>query len=71
MPMAMFTFLEYYDLSGKRIFPFCTNEGSGIGNSEKDLKRICKGAAVEKGLSIHGAQAAQARPKVEAWVKSL
>lgn len=71
MPMAMFTFLEHYDLSGKRIFPFCTNEGSGMGNSEKDLKRICKGAAVEKGLSIHGAQAAQARLKVEAWVKSL
>lgn len=30
MPMAMFTFLERYDLSGKRILPFCTNEGSGM-----------------------------------------
>lgn len=32
MPMAMFTFLEHYDLSGKRIIPFCTNEGSGMGS---------------------------------------
>ena len=60
MPMVMFTFLEHYDLSGKRIIPFCTNEGSGMGGSERDLKKICKGAKVEKGLSIHGAEAAPA-----------
>src|SRR5699024_4482859 len=30
MPMAMYTFLEHYDLTGKRIIPFCTNEGSGM-----------------------------------------
>lgn len=71
MPMAMFTFLEHYDLSGKQIIPFCTNEGSGMGSSERDLMKICKGATVEKGLSIHGAEAAQSRGKVEAWVKSL
>lgn len=71
MPMAMFTFLEHYDLSGKRIIPFCTNEGSGMGSSERDLRKICKGAAVEKGLSIHGAEAAQSKSKVEAWVKKL
>ena len=46
MPMAMFTFLERYDLSGKRILPFCTNEGSGMGKSESDLKKICKDAKV-------------------------
>lgn len=39
MPMAMFSFLEHYDLSGKRIIPFCTNEGSGMGSSERDLKK--------------------------------
>ena len=69
MPMAMFTFLEHYDLSGKRILPFCTNEGSGMGSSERDLKKACPGSAVEKGLSIHGAEAAGSRAQVEAWVK--
>lgn len=71
MPMAMFTFLEHYDLSGKRIFPFCTNEGSGMGSSERDLKKICKGAEVKTGLSIHGAEAAQSRSKVEQWIKRM
>ena len=71
MPMALFTFLEHFDLTGKRILPFCTNEGSGMGNSERDLKKICKGATVEHGISIHGAEAANARGKVEAWLKTL
>ena len=43
MPMAMFTFLEHFDLAGKRILPFCTNEGSGMGGSERDLKKSAKG----------------------------
>lgn len=71
MPMAMFTLLEHYDLRGKRIFPFCTNEGSGMGSSERDLKKICVGAKVESGLSIHGAEAAASRSKVEKWVNAL
>ena len=69
-PMAVFTFLEHYDLSGKRIIPFCTNEGSGMGSSERDLKKICKGATVEGGLSIHGAEAAQSETKTAAWAKA-
>lgn len=28
MPMAVFTFLEKHDFSGKTIMPFCTHEGS-------------------------------------------
>ena len=28
MPMAVFTFLEHYDLTGKKILPLCTNEGT-------------------------------------------
>ena len=71
MPMAMFTFLEHFDLSGKRILPFCTNEGSGMGSSERDLKKACKGAKVESGLSIHGAEAANSHSKVEKWVRKL
>ena len=69
MPMCMCTFLEHYDLTGKKIVPFCTNEGSGMGSSERQLKSICKGATVVSGLSIHGAEAAQSEAKVSAWAK--
>lgn len=54
MPMAVFTFLEHFDFSGKRIRPFCTHEGSGLGNSIKDIQRLCSDAKIEKGLAIHG-----------------
>ena len=67
--MAMFTLLENFDLAGKNIIPFCTNEGSGMGNSERDLKRICKGAIVKKGLPIHGAEAALSEKSVIEWAK--
>ena len=69
MPMCMFTLLEKYDLTGKTIIPFCTNEGSGMGSSERDLKNLCKGAAVKAGLSVHGAEAAESESKVAAWAK--
>jgi flavodoxin len=69
MPMAMFTFLEHYDLTDKRIIPFCTNEGSGMGSSESDLRKICAGATVERGLAIRGCEAAKSEKKVADWAK--
>lgn len=69
MPMCMFTLLEKYDLTGKAIIPFCTNEGSGMGSSERDLKKICKGATVKSGLSVHGAESENAEAKTAAWAK--
>ena len=71
MPMAMFSFLEHYNLAGKNIIPFCTNEGSGMGSSELDLKKICKGANVLPGLSIHGAESALSERKVVEWARNI
>lgn len=69
MPMAMFTFLEKFDFFGKTILPLCTNEGSGMGNSEKEIKTVCHGAKVAKGLSIIGSDVANAKPQIEKWLK--
>ena len=69
MPMCMCTFLEHYNFTGKKILPFCTNEGSGMGGSERQLKEICHGATVVAGLSIHGAEATQSESIVSAWAK--
>ena len=66
---VQFTLLEKYDLTGKTVIPFCTNEGSGMGSSEQDLKKVCKGATVKNGLAIHGAEAENSESKVAAWAK--
>ena len=68
MPMAVFTFLEHFDFTGKTIHPFCTHEGSGMGSSERDIKRLCPGAKVEKGLAIHGGSVERSRNEIEKWI---
>ena len=60
-PMCVFTFLEHYDLTGKKIVPLCTNEGSGMGNSEKDLLTCCKDSVIAPGLSVRGHQVKDSR----------
>ena len=45
-PMPVFTFLENHDLSGKVLLPFCTHEGSGLGHSEADIRKVAPGAGV-------------------------
>ena len=68
MPMAVFTFLENFDFSGKTILPICTNEGSGMGGSERDIKKTCRGANVKSGLSVTGSDAANAAGRVKKWL---
>ena len=70
IPMAVATFLEAYDFTGKTILPLCTNEGSGMGSSESDVKKYANGASLKKGLSITGSQAADSKATVEKWLKN-
>lgn len=68
-PMAVFTFLESYDFAGKTIIPFCTHEGSGIGNSERDIKKLCPDAKVLAGLAIRGSNVSRADNEIKNWIK--
>lgn len=70
MPMCVFAFLEHFDFAGKTILPFCTHEGSGMGRSEADIKRLCPGAVVKRGLAIHGGSVQGARADIEKWLGS-
>ena len=70
-PMCVFTFLEHYDLSGKRIVPLCTNEGSGMANSEQDLRISCPGAEVLPGLSVRGHQCRDSEGLISDWAKNI
>jgi len=69
MPMPVWTFLESHDFSGKTILPLCTHEGSEMGGSEHDIKKLCPDAKVAKGLAIKGGSANNAGKDIEAWLK--
>ena len=75
MPMAVYSFIEKHNFAGKTVVPFCTNEGSGLAGTEQELKSVCKGAKVLKGLAVRGATAQnsqnEARGEVTDWLKGL
>ena len=70
-PMCVFTFVENANLAGKRIIPFCTNEGSGLGKSERDLAKAIPGATIERGLSVLGHESERAQAKTATWAKQF
>lgn len=68
-PMAIFTQLERLDWKGKKVLTLMTHEGSGLGSAEKDLKKICKGAAIGRGLAIRGGDAPASEEAVARWAE--
>lgn len=68
MPMAVYTFLEHYDFTGKVIHPFCTHEGSGLSGTVRDIEKAAKGAVVKPGLAICGSEVDSALEKLKGWI---
>ena len=69
-PMCVFTFLEHYDLSGKKIIPLCTNEGSGLANAPAHLAKSCPGAVIAEGLAVRGHQVHDSAAQISDWAKA-
>jgi flavodoxin len=76
LPMALFTFLERHDMTGKTIVPFCTHEGSGLGRGPSDIRRLCPDATILDGIALRGgagghARSADAGEEIDVWLKRL
>ena len=65
------TFLSSYDLSGKTIVPFMTHEGSRMGHSESDIKKLCPKSDILNGLPIRGGHVKQAQGEIMKWLKEI
>jgi len=70
-PMAVFTFLEEYDLSGKTVIPFCTHDGSQLGRSVTDITAVLPGSTILDALAVRGSSAVDAKIDVRAWIDGL
>ena len=70
-PMPVFTLLEKYDLGERTVVPFCTHEGSRLGRSERDLRRLCPHARILKGFEVRGSRVGEAREAVARWLRDL
>lgn len=66
--MAVASFLEEYDFTNKTILPICTNEGSCMGTSEKDLSALLPNTQVKGGLAISGGSVEISENEVTQWL---
>ena len=69
IPMPVATFLESYDFTGKKIYPLCTNEGSGLADSVGDIKKLVPAAEVESGLAVNGGEVQNSKAVIENWLQ--
>lgn len=66
-PMAIGSFLESYDLTGKTIVPFCTSTDNGIDVSMEYIQEVSEGATVLEGYRVHNSSLED----VFAWLERI
>lgn len=72
MPMAVYSFLEEYDFSGKTVIPFASSAGSGFSGTIGTLQEMLPGATViENGLHVPMREVAGAQSTVTSWISEL
>jgi len=71
MPMAVYSFLDEYDLSGKTVIPFVTSGGSGFSDTVSAIKEEEPDADVQEGLELSDSETADSEDEVKSWVESL
>lgn len=58
-PRVIFTFLDTYDFSGKKVVPFITSGSSGITSAESELRSTYPGINWETGRRLNGRSSAE------------
>lgn len=71
MPMAMYTFLEEVDFSGKTVVPFVTSGGSGFSSTIRTIENMEQGATIQEGLSLRDSSATGAQEQITEWLSGL
>lgn len=74
MPMALYTFIETHNWTGKTVIPFVTHEGSGLSSIPSKIKTATNAEMLD-GLAVYGHVAQndreQAKEEVTNWLKKL
>ncbi|MEI0796367.1 flavodoxin [Brachyspira pilosicoli] len=71
-PMAVFTFVESYDLSGKTIIPFCTHGTGGLSRTIRDLKNLLpENCEVLEPIGVYRPEVKNSKSRVLDWLRKL
>ena len=69
--MAVYTFLESYDFSGKTLIPFNTSASGGFGRSLSGIEESAAGADILEGLALTEGELENVQSKVSGWLSGL
>ena len=67
-PSIIDSFLDAYDFSGKRVVPFFTSGGSGLGEGQDRIAKLAKGAKVLPGKRF---SARASESELKSWIAGL
>jgi len=67
----VYTFLDEYDLSGKKIAPFVTSGSSGLSRTPSDIKREEPNAEVLEAMSITSSTLSNYKSLTDNWLSKL
>lgn len=70
-PMPIASLIDALDLKGKEVAAFCTHEGSGLGQSARDLERSTPHSRHLNSIAIRGSWANRAGDQLRGWVEEL
>lgn len=65
------TFLSTNNFEGKTIAPFITHEGSRMGRSVSDIRKLCPKAKILEGLAVRGSSVKTAKNEVSEWLRKI
>lgn len=72
LPMAMYSFFDEYDFSGKTIVPFCTHNGSRFSGTIQTIQELEPDATViEDGFTVNERDVGDAQEDVLTWLEDL
>lgn len=70
-PMAVRTFLESYDFTGKKVIPFCSSGSSRPETSFSSVRASAAGAEILDGFWTRGSDVANAADEINQWIDGL
>lgn len=72
LPMAMYSFFDEYNFSGKTIVPFCTHNGSRFSGTIQTIQELEPDATViEDGFTVNERDVGDAQEDVLIWLEDL
>lgn len=73
IPMAIHSFVESYDFSGKTVIPFCAHGTGGLASSVRDLRSALGEDVtfIENAFGVYRPNTVGCRPEVNEWLAEL